>query len=66
MKSIRLTIRKLINEIFDNIKLPDDLIINASENKVLYSFKTDVNNYCVMLETPEKEFTPIGLTKDEK
>jgi hypothetical protein len=66
MIKIRKIIRNIINEVLDKPKIPDNLQMIKSINKFVYKFNTTLNNYCIMFKTPDKEFTPVGLTKNEK
>lgn len=68
---LRNIVKKVINEIFDNLELPEGLELIKKEGVFLYKFKTSKNNYCVLFEIYNSfsKNTPsqlAALTKDDK
>jgi len=72
MKKIKKIIREILNEIFDNLEIPKNLLFKKTENSFTYSFLTKNNNYCVLFDVPKSklEKTPanklLALTKKDE
>jgi hypothetical protein len=70
-KTLKNIIKKIINEVFDNLKLPKDLELTKGEGMFIYKFKTNKSNYCVLFKvynTFSKDTSSqlAALTKDEE